>query len=129
MVSPGEQLAGARSRWARNAPLQYSMTIRRGCECGTEAVGPVIVTVVNGAISAHYINTGSAVPKTFAPLFPDVEGLFNLIEAAQRQHYYKVDVEYDAELGFPKSISLDHDKQAIDDESFTIVSEFNTGFD
>ncbi len=129
MVGPSEELASARSRWARNAPAAYSMTIRRGCECITEAVGPVTVTVVNGAISARYTATGAAVPMSVAGLFPDVEGLFNLIEAAQSQHYYKVDVEYDAERGFPTKISIDQVKQMVDDESFTLVSDFNTGFE
>ena len=129
ILGPEEQLAGARMKWARNAPSAYSMTIFRGCECLADAVGPVTVTVINGAISAHYTTTGAAVPKNVAALFPDVEGLFNLIETAQAQHYYKFDVEYDAELGLPTKISIDQVKEMVDDESFTTVTDFNTGFE
>ena len=125
MISPGEELASARSRWLQKAPSAYTMTIMRGCECLTEAVGPVVVTVNNGAISARYTLSGAAVSKTYAGLFPDVEGLFQLIENAQAQHYYKVDVEYDSELGFPTKISIDANKQMVDDESFTLVRDFS----
>lgn len=126
MVGPREELASARVKWAQNAPSAYSMKISRGCECLTEAIGPVTVTVVNGAISARYTTTGAAVPKNLAALFPDVEGLFNLIETAQKENYYKVDVDYDPEWGFPTRISIDQVKNMVDDESFTLVQDFNT---
>jgi hypothetical protein len=124
VVSPGEELASARSRWLQKGPSVYTMTIFRGCECLSEAVGLVSVTVNNGAISARYTASGVAVGKSYAALFPDVEGLFRLIADAQAQHYYKVDVEYDPELGFPTSISIDAVKNALDDESFTLVKDF-----
>ena len=68
---------------------------------------------------------GASVPKGYAALFPDVEGLFQLIADAQAQHYYKVDVEYDSELGFPTKISIDANKEMVDDESFTLVKDFS----
>ena len=125
MVSPGEELASARSRWLRSGPSVYTMTIVRGCECLSEAVGPVAVFVNNGAITARYTLSGASVPKSYAALFPDVEGLFQLIADAQAQHYYKVDVEYDSELGFPTKISFDANKEMVDDESFTLVKDFS----
>jgi len=130
MISPGEELASAKSRWLRNGPSVYTMTIVRGCECLSEAVGPVSVFVNNGEITARYTLSGVSVPKSYAALFPDVEGLFQLIADAQAQHYYKVDVEYDSELGFPTKISIDAVKNMIDDEYFTVVKDFNAkGFD
>ena len=126
MVSPDEQLASARSLWAQRAPASYSITLRRGCECLPESTGPATVTVSNGAISVHYTSTGAAVPKAYAAVFPDVEGLFDLIETAQKNNYYKVDVEYDSELGYPKLISIDINKQMIDDEFGIYVQEFKS---
>ena len=124
MVSPSEELASARARWAQRAPASYSITLRRGCECMPESVGPATVTVSNGAISVHYTATGAAVPKAYVGVFPDVEGLFDLIETAQKNNYHKVDVEYDSELGYPKTISVDINKQMIDDEYGIYVQEF-----
>lgn len=126
MVSPSEKLAGARARWAQRAPASYSITMRRGCECLPETVGPATVTVSNGAISVHYTATGAAVPKVYVGVFPDVEGLFDLIESAQKNNYDEVDVEYDQELGYPKTISIDINKQTIDDEFGIYVQEFKS---
>src|SRR6185295_5174161 len=95
MVSPEEQLASARARWAQRAPASYSITLRRGCECLPETVGPATVTVSNGEISVNYTSTGASVPKAYVSVFPDVEGLFDLIEEAHKNNYHKVDVEYD----------------------------------
>lgn len=126
MVSPSEELAGARARWAQRAPASYSITLMRGCECLPETVGPATVTVSNGAISVHYTSTGASVPKAYINVFPDVEGLFDLIESAQKNKYYKVDVEYDSELGYPKLISVDINKQMIDDEFGIYVQDFKS---
>jgi hypothetical protein len=126
MVGPGEQLADARVRWAERGPDAYSMTVMRGCECLPEVVGPAIVTVENGAISARYASTGAPVPMTYAGAFPNVEGLFDLIEQAQKDNYDDIDVEYDQELGYPIRISLDRDKRAIDDEMGVYVRDFKT---
>jgi len=125
MVGPREALASARVRWSQRAPSSYSMTIFRGCECLPEMSGPATVSVVNGAVSVHYTN-GVSVPKTYIGAFPDVEGLFDLIDSAQKNHYYKVDVEYDSELGYPVTISLDGDKQMADDELGISVRDFKS---
>ena len=126
MVGPREQLASARVRWAQRGPDSYSMTISRGCECLPEVVGPATVTVENGAISARYTNTGAPVPMEYSASFPSVEGLFDIIEDAQKNNYYKVDVEYDQELGYPTLISFDMNKRAIDDEQGIYVRDFKT---
>ena len=126
MVSPSEELATARTRWAQRAPASYSITLRRGCECLPETIGPATVTVSNGAINVNYTVTGASVPKPYVNAFPDVEGLFDLIEAAQKNNYAKVDVEYDAELGYPKTISVDINKQTIDDEFGIYVQDFKS---
>ena len=126
MVGPREQLASARGRWAKQAPDSYSFTMSRGCECMQESVGPATVTVSNGAISVHYTATGASVPKPYINAFPNVEGLFDIIEQAQKNDYYQVDVEYDTELGYPVRISLDRDKQMVDDELSISVRDFTT---
>jgi hypothetical protein len=102
------------------------MIVSRGCECPVESVGPATVTVENGAISVHYTQSGASVPRAFIPAFPDVEGLFDLIEDAQKQSYDKVDVEYDAELGYPTRISVDIDERAVDDEFGIYVRDFKS---
>ena len=49
-TAPADSLAAARARWARNAPMAYSYTIQRSCECLAESSGPVVVSVRNGAV-------------------------------------------------------------------------------
>ena len=126
MVGPREELASARMRWAQRAPASYSITLRRGCECLPETIGPATITVSNGAISVNYTSTGASVPKVYATAFPDVEGMFDLIENAQKNKYYKVDVEYDSELGYPTLISIDINKQMVHDELGIYVQDFQS---
>lgn len=97
----------ARARWARVAPASYTLTIFRSCECLPEMSGPVVVAVRNGIVeSRHYLRSGAAVTPEYAALFPTVEGLFALVDAAVRDGISPLEVHYDEAIGFPAYIAL-----------------------
>jgi hypothetical protein len=80
-------------------------------------IGPVVVTVRNGAIeSRHYTRDGAIVPAEYAELFPSVEGLFDIIETARREGAAQLDVSYDPTLGYPVRIAIDWHATHVDDE-------------
>lgn len=100
-------LSSAQERWERHEPAAYRMTIQRSCECLPEMSGPVVVTVREGTvISRQYVQSGAAVTATYAELFPAVEGLFALIEAAMRDGVRPINPRYDEALGYPIRFSL-----------------------
>ena len=93
------------------------MVLFRSCECTPEMTGPVRVVVENGVVLARrYTATGATVAAALANAFPSVEGLFDFIEDAQRQNAFRLEVSYDAALGYPTLIAVDYDRTIADDE-------------
>lgn len=116
-TGPGGELDVARQRWAERGPSDYRITIQRSCECTPEMSGPVIVEVVDGAVTARaYAASGAAVAAEYAELFPAVPGLFAIVDEARRERAPRMEVTYDPELGYPSRISVDWNATTVDDE-------------
>jgi hypothetical protein len=114
----------ARATWQSAAIRDYTYVVQRGCFCAPDALGPVRVTVEDGVVTeAVYLDSGRPV-GAFGNLFPAVEGLFDLIRDAVADKAYRVDVAYDAELGFPTVIDIDYIENAVDDELMVWARDF-----
>lgn len=101
-TGPGSDFAAARARWARMAPVAYTVTMYRSCECEPETSGPIVLTVSNGTVESRYYElSGEVVPPEIGQWFPTVEGLFALIDAELREGRPPLNAEYDPILGFP----------------------------
>ena len=106
-TGPEAGLAAARARWAKLAPAAYTITLYRSCECLAEMSGPVEVAVRSGTVvSRHYVQSGAAVAPQYADLFPTVEGLFAIIDAAVRDGTRPLDARYEAALGYPSRVAI-----------------------
>lgn len=111
-----QRLDEARDRWAQNAPPDYEMVLFRGCFCGPEGRGPVLLTVVAGEIESRtYVDGGDEVRADLEPFFPDVEGLFDVAEEAVRRAD-RVEAEFDPELGHPLRLTIDWQENVADEE-------------
>lgn len=105
----------ARARWENSGVDSYEMTVRRLCFCGF--VEPVRVTVAVGVIvSRIVVPTGDPLPTEYAPYYPDVPGLFAIIEQARANGADNLATEFDASYGFPTKIDIDWIENAVDDE-------------
>ena len=117
------ELSSARARWAASQPTAYEITVRTSCFCAETR--PVIVAVRAGVVeSRRYADTGLAIDPRFTSLFPAVEGLFAIVDDAVARNAAQLDVQYDAERGFPVRIAIDYLKNAIDDEITYVVTDF-----
>jgi hypothetical protein len=88
--------------------------------------GPVSVAVFNGnVLSRRYTENGMLVAASMANSFPDVEGLFDFIEDAQRQNAFRLDASYDPRFGYPTLISVDYDQIIADDEFVYTTLDFH----
>lgn len=121
----GLTLRAARARWESAGVDSYQLIVRRLCFCGF--VEPVRVTVENGAIvSRTIVATGDPLPASLAEDYPDVPGLFAIVEEAA-QDADDFETEFDPSYGFPALISIDWAANYVDDEivyrteSFTIA--------
>lgn len=135
LFGPGSQMGQlneARDRWKSQGFTDYQITVDRSCFCVREATGEVYMVVRNAAVAYRtYVSTGQPVAAQWAELFPDIPGLFRVIEDAIHDADDLV-VRYHPRLGYPESISIDFVVNAIDDEvAYTTVGfqPFRDGLD
>ena len=115
-------LRAARARWESRGIDSYELTVRRLCFCGF--VEPVRVKVVDGVIvSRTVVPTGEPVLEVYASSYPDVPGLFAIVEQASLDAD-EFDTDFDADYGYPTEISIDWIENAVDDEVVYLAETF-----
>lgn len=124
---PLARLLEARQRWQANGVTEYELAMRRSCgECPPSAASAVIISVSAGGSVVSLAGNGDPVDPSFAGLYPDIDGLFELIENALANGG-EVVVDYDDERGYPRSVSIDAVPQAVDDEFGYVVERLVVG--
>jgi hypothetical protein len=120
IVGPSEQedLSAARQRWEANEPAAYELTVAYSCYCGGPVARAVRVVVQDGVpVDYEYVDNPSEPVQVDAIDHIDtVEELFERVEYALDADADELDVDYDAELGYPRSIAIDYLANAADDE-------------
>jgi hypothetical protein len=110
-----------RTVWRGQGIRSYTFTIERQCFCPEDWRGPFDVTVVEGGATLVRFKGGVAVAERVQNLPKTMEALFDLIIASAPT---EPDVAYDDRFGFPLRIALDPMKNAIDDETTYVISNF-----
>lgn len=123
-LAPRMDLVRARTAWERANLDTYVFVVRRSCECLPAGIGPVEVEVVNDVVRSRTYMDGTPVSAETADVFPDVPGLFAMIEEALSQRPARVHIEYDAAYGFPKAVFVDF-STAIADEEMSYSTTLN----
>jgi hypothetical protein len=124
ILDPGrsKDLRAARRQWDEAAIASYRLTVHRSCFCAFDHPSGVRITVVNGTVESRIdVATGQPIPPQSAPYFPDVPGLFELIERTIDHDPAGLAVDYDPDTGYPRRIVADPIGNAIDDE-FTVTA-------
>ena len=106
-------------------PPSYRYVVRKSCFCPVETAQPVRAEVRDGA-AANTANAETGAPVAAAS-FADVgtlDQLFVIVQRAIDQGADRVEVRYDAALGYPTLISIDHISNAVDDEVGYSVEQF-----
>ena len=117
-----EALAAARARWALTNADSYVFEFQRSCFCAPETVRPVRIEVLDGVVSAAvYVDTEEPMSPPLTSV-PTIDHLFDEIREAMDRTAFSIIAEYDADLGYPTSVSIDYIQNAIDDEMAFIVS-------
>ncbi|HET9332702.1 MAG TPA: DUF6174 domain-containing protein [Gemmatimonadota bacterium] len=123
---PLARLEASRAKWVANGPSEYELAMRRSCgECLPEGALAVVVSVSSGGTTVSLAQNGERIENQ-SGLYPDVDGLFELIEI----HILAgadVEAEYDGDLGFPRSVSIDPVPDAVDDEFGYVVDDLAAG--
>lgn len=119
-------LTEAIQAWQASGISDYELAMRRTCgECLPLDALAVVVTVSGGEKTVSLASNGE--PVTAGPrTYPDVAGLFDLIEDFVLAGA-DVDVDYDDDLGFPRSIAVDPVPDAVDDEFGYVIDDLIVG--
>ena len=107
-----------RRRWESRGYATYQFTIRKLCFCFmTDALRATVVD--DSVVSVVVVSTGAPVDVKFAPT--TINDLFDFIEQGLANHSAVLDVTYDPDLGYPRTIVYDGAVNAADDEiNFTV---------
>ena len=70
-----------------------------------------------------YVDSGDPVPASFAELFPSVDGLFDILEAAIVGDAHVIEVTYDTVSGVPIDLWIDYVENIADEELGFRVTE------
>lgn len=107
-------LRTARARWENSGIDSYEITVRRICFC--LLTDPVRIVVEDGVVvSRTVMTTGQPLTTGQAEYYPEVPGLFAIVEDAIREAD-TVNSAFDPTYGFPTLISIDWAADYADDE-------------
>lgn len=121
VTDPAESFQAGRNRWNSLGIVDYRFELSRACEC--LPIGAVRIVVENGVVvSRTVVATGEPLEAGMVPHYPDIPGLFDLIDDAYRRAI-DVRVTFDQHYGYPRSASIDYFEGA-DDEIALAVTGF-----
>ena len=103
--------------WEESGIEDYELVLQRShCNCLPEWMVPIRLTVRDGNVeSVVHHETGDPITTDLYHAMT-VEELFALVAEAARRNSYILTVEYHDTLGYPLSIFIDEDEEAVDDD-------------
>jgi hypothetical protein len=120
-----EQLAAAEAKWAASKPQAYEFHIEQICFCGPIPPGwePIVFRVEDGMPTLVSGARAFAFRK-YVENYNTVEKQFGYIRDEIAKHDYRVEVDYDADSGYPKRIFTDPAQNTADDEMTLVIEGF-----
>lgn len=117
-------VATHRAIWESKRPYSYVYELQRWCDCPREEQGPVRVKVEGTVVvERRYSETGALVASSLDSAFPAVDGLFDMLEDAAGRKPWSMNVNWDAELGYPRDLYVDFEANVLHDElSYRVVT-------
>ena len=121
-----ESLIAARNSafatWTVSRPGSYSFEAFRSCECLSDAVGPVVITVTSAQLtSVVRKDNGAAVDPSY---WFTLDQLFGLIDTEVVSRPSRLEARYDATFGFPVYVA--YGEREVDAGAEITVSAFAT---
>ncbi|WP_455204031.1 DUF6174 domain-containing protein [Kaarinaea lacus] len=114
--STQQQFDNAMGLWQQKTSSNYDFTLKQQCYCLDELTKPLRISVREGTIVAvKNIETAEVLPQKHWKDLYTVEAWFTVIENAIIKKAEKLEVHYDAKLGFPTTIDIDMHSRLADD--------------
>jgi hypothetical protein len=113
--SAEEQLAAAEARWMANKPQTYEFEIKMFCPGNfVMRCDPIVFRVHGGnpTLISGEVLLSMAYGSTAADNYGSVERQFEFIRQQLAKPHYRMEVNYDPTLGYPKRIFIDPERYA-----------------
>lgn len=116
-----------KEKWQDADISHYSYELTLSCFCAFNADMPLIIEVQDGEVVSMEFQSGKEIDPNLLELFnkySTIDRIFAELEADLNGAADKVTVEYDPTYGFPTKADIDFVEEAIDDELYLTVSNF-----
>jgi len=126
--SGGSEIQQNRQKWEEQNITHYRFTVVVSCFCPYAGV-EVTYEVQNGKVVNQSVQPSSDRPidegqvTDFYQSYNTIEKVFDYLEQAQKEAD-ETSIDYDLAYGFPREVSIDRIKGAVDDEIYLSLSNF-----
>lgn len=112
-------------KWVNSGITNYQFDLRRNCFCQQDFLRTVTITVQNSMITnIRYKDTNEQIDPSNYDRYYTMEGIFAFIKQAVMTDAELMDIKYDTNFHFPKSIYIDYSIRLIDDEMYMEITNF-----
>ena len=116
-----DELTVNEATWKKANIQAYEFTLRIGCFCPPETVGPHKIRVQADTI---FSVNGIPYQRGVSNKLPTLAELFTFIRESDARNPYKKSVTYQTTFGFPDYIFYDFSEQIADEEILYVVTDF-----
>jgi hypothetical protein len=116
-----------KEKWQDANISHYRYQLFLSCFCAFNEDMPLIIEVQDGEVVSMEFQSGNEIDPSLLELFDKyatIDGIFSELEADINGAADKVIVEYDPTYGFPTKADIDFVEEAIDDELYLTLSNF-----
>lgn len=116
-----------KEKWQNANISHYRYDLTLSCFCAFNEDMPLLIEVQDGQVVSMEFQSGKEIDSSLLELFnkyTTIDRMFAELEADLNGAADKVTVEYDATYGFPTKADIDFIEEAIDDELYLTVANF-----
>jgi hypothetical protein len=109
--------------WRDFGPFDYDYVIVYDCFCGLGGIPVRVFVRDNRVLDEVYENSGFPVTTGYNFFARTVEDLFEVVEDGLDRRADDIRASYDGYYGYPRSVQIDYERHAVDEEfGFRVVS-------
>jgi hypothetical protein len=124
------ELEQNKEKWQNHSISHYRYHLHLSCFCAFVENMPLVIEVQEGEVVSMEFKNGCeidpAIRQDLFEKYATIDRIFAELEADLNGAADKVTIEYDATYGFPTRADIDFIEDAIDDELYLTVSNFET---
>lgn len=116
-----------KEKWQDANISHYRYNLHLSCFCVFVENMPLVIEVQDGQVVSMEFHNGAEIDPSLMEIFgkyQTIDLIFAELEAGQNGAADEVTVKYDPTYGFPTEATIDVVKEAIDDELYLTISDF-----